>query len=163
MTQQWQPCDQTDYYLLSQRYLLISMYMGIFPRPSPLLQQFFMLIFYWYLSFDWCFGLMPRTMHWYSIIFGNIKSFSDFLKYRHTCTFFTVCVYGTNWLACMVTLSIEWHLNHMHISLSSDWGIFVNTKWLHSRTSEPCSLALKVQALDAHALIPGGGKDLCVR
>ena len=47
-------------------------------------------------------------------------------KYRLTCTFFTVCIYGTNWLACggdfvWWLYIIEWRLNHMQIWLSVDW------------------------------------------
>ena len=36
-------------------------------------------------------------------------------------------------------------------------------KWLHSWVSELCSLVLKVQALNVHALTPDGGKDLRMR
>jgi len=42
-------------------------------------------------------------------------------------------------------------------------GIFVKMKWLRSQASEPCSLVLKVQALNVHALTPDDGKDLCMR
>jgi len=53
---------------------------------------------------------------------------------------------------------------HKHAEMFSAYRrIFVKTKWLCSWASKLCSLALKVQALNAQALTPDGGKDLCMR
>jgi len=117
-----------------------------------------------YLLFDWCFASTASTMHWYSLNLSNTKpisviKISVYLHFLHCVHIWDklACLWGQ---LCMVTLSSEWRLNHMQIWLSADWWIFVKMKWLHSWASEPCSLVLKVQALNVHVLTHDGGKDL---
>jgi len=122
---------------------------GIMKKWKTHFNYFFMLKFCKYLSFDWCFALMPHTMHRYCQNFGNIKSFSGieilvYLRFLHCVPIWDEFPWLCGQL-CMVTLSTEWRLNHMQIWLSADWGIFVKMKWFRSRASEPCSLLLKVQ------------------
>ena len=65
---------------------------------------------------------------------------------------------------CMLMSSIEWRLSHhKHVDMMV-YGlrnICFKMKCLHSRTSEPCSLVLKVRALNALALAPDSFEHLC--
>jgi len=88
----------------------------------------------------------------------SVIEISTYLRFLHS-----VCIWDELTCCgffCMVTLSIKWRLNHMQIWLSAEWGIFIKMKWLHYWAPEMCSLVLKVQELNVHALTPDGGKNL---
>jgi len=137
---------------------------GIMKKWKIHFNYFFIVKFCLYLSFDCYFASTPRTMYRFSLNLCNIKSFSvieisAYLRFLHCVHIWDelACLWGR---LCIVTLSIKWRLNHMQIWLSADWRIFVKTKWLHCQASQPCSLALTVQTLNAHALTPDGRKNL---
>jgi len=90
------------------------------------------------------------------------------LKYRHTFFFHCVCCIWDELAClwgrlCMVTLHCQMMFKPHADMIICGLRIFVKTKWLRSQASGPCLLVLTVQALNAHALTPDGGKDLRMR